>query len=103
MRKKLISYFLISLISIQLIPLKELRESISKNNITQELLSDIENEESEEKKNDDIKKTLELFHFLKPTQDLHSTGNDIKYNVKDFRLNSRISDDIPTRPPLSLI
>ena len=84
-------------------PLKELGESISKNNFTQELLSDIENEEGEEKKNDDFKKTLELFHCLKPTQDLHSSGNDIKYNVKNIRLNSRISDDIPTRPPLSLI
>ena len=103
MTKKLILYFLIVLISTQLIPFKELSGSIFENKIDQELFSDFENEEGGEKKNDDIKKTLELFHQVKLNPDFRPSGNCIKHNVKDLHFNSRISDDIPTRPPLSLI
>jgi hypothetical protein len=103
MRKKLISYFLIGLISTQLIPFKELSGFIFKNNIDQELFSDFENEEGGENKNDDIKKTLELFYQVKLDPYFPPSGNSVKYKLTDIYFNSRISDDIPTRPPLSLI
>jgi hypothetical protein len=98
-KKSLISYILIGLIAIQIIPIMELRNSLSKNNIAQEYVSDFENEESEEKKNDDNKKMPELFHHVRQSSDPRLSGNFIKHSLKDISFNSRISDDIPTRPP----
>ena len=99
MRKILISYLLIGLISIQLIPFKELGETIFKYPLTQEILTDFENEEGGEKKQEDAKNKLELFHQVRFNEDHLAKSNSILYNIKNIDFNSRISDDIPTRPP----
>jgi hypothetical protein len=101
-KKIFISYLLLGLISMQVIPIKALREFITKDNISHEFVNDFENEEDGEKKNDAIKNITELFHQDRFNSDFHPSENKNKYNIKNIRFNSRISDDIPTRPPLSL-
>ena len=103
MKKSLISYILIGLISIQIIPIMELRNSLSKKNIAKEYVSDFENEEDGEKKNDSTKKMPEFFHQFKLNSDSKQSGSSTNFSINEIRFISRISDDIPTRPPLCLI
>jgi len=102
MAKKLITYMLLLIISIQLFPIKELSLSLSPNNLYEDLEEFSAEKKDTEKSEDEFKEKkiewlgssyLESQMFFQLNKKIH-----VILNIVFF---SRNLDDIPTPPPLS--
>jgi hypothetical protein len=102
MAKKLITYMLLLIISIQLFPIKELSLTFSPNNLYEDLEEFSAEKKDTEKSEDEFKEKkiewlgssyLESLMFFQFKKKIH-----VILNIVFF---SRNLDDIPTPPPLS--
>ena len=100
MRKKIITYFLLSVLLIQLLPVKEMGQLLSNNQLTEEICDGLDsgNEHSEHKITKKIAEDefLSKFHYeQKAVYHLNSL-----YLLQEVKILSRIFDDTLTPPPL---
>lgn len=99
MRRKIITYFLLCVLAIQLLPVKEMGMLLYNNQLTEEIYDASDNSEE---KNDakESKKEFTTIHYSKhlDIELKSSTGN--RYALMNTILKSRYSDDTITPPPL---
>lgn len=102
MAKKLITYMLLLIISIQLFPIKELSLTVSPNNLYEDLEEFSAEKKDTEKGEDGYKEKkiewagssyLESLLFFQSNKQIHLVLNSAFF--------SRNFDDVPTLPPLS--
>ncbi|MFZ9262076.1 MAG: hypothetical protein ACO3AW_03555 [Chitinophagaceae bacterium] len=99
MKKRILAYFLLTIISFQILPIKEVGKIFYGNQMIEEICQDIDADDKSSEVNEDFKKNdlfiskhahlFLSFHIAR----LSSISNDVNYS-------SRLSDDTPTRPPL---
>lgn len=99
MKRKIITYFLLCVMAIQLLPIKEMGMLLYNNQLTEEICDALDT--SEEK--NDSKESKKEFTGNNYSKHLNfelnnSTGN--RYALMNTILKSRYSDDTITPPPL---
>jgi len=101
MFKRLIAYFLLAVISMQLLPVKELGRLLYGNMMTEEWYSAMpENEDLKKSAKDDEIKKPECVYACNILQAHFYTAKNSAAHLCLNSYISRLSDDIPTPPPL---
>ena len=102
MIKNILAYLLLSIISFQLLPVKEVGAIFYGNQMIEEICSASTDADGKNAEGSDDLKKSDLFchriHFILPI------GTDLKDNKYLARTDyvSRLADDIPTPPPLQV-
>lgn len=102
MIKKILAYLLLSIISFQLLPVKEVGAIFYGNQMIEEICSasaDADGKSAEG--NEDLKKSDLFFHRFHCTINVEPAVKD-KKNPSTTDYVSRLADDIPTPPPLRI-
>lgn len=101
MKKGFITYFLLSVLLIQLLPVKEMGQLLYNNQLTEEICDGFESAQ-EHSDHQNIKKVTEDEFTSKLTSENHYTQLYLTlYLNKEVKIVSRIFDDTPTPPPLA--
>ena len=99
MKRKVITYFLFSVLALQLLPVREMGRLFYNSQITEEICDayDAAEEKNETK---EAKKSLEAIYHSRCSCDELKDVTILHYFAPDTILQSRIADDEPTPPPL---
>lgn len=100
MRKKIITYFLLSVLLIQLLPVKEMGQMLYNNQFTEEICDGLDSakEHSEHKVTKKITEDEFLSKFNHEQKTTHKLNS--LYLLQEVKILSRIFDDTLTPPPL---
>lgn len=85
----------------QTIPFLDMGEAFCKSQINREQFTTADSEEAEGNQIVEIKNKFDPICFTKTIEEKPLNINQCNCNIKQIDLNSRVADDIPTRPPLS--
>jgi hypothetical protein len=101
MKKRIITCFFLSVLLIQLLPVREMGQLIYNNQLTEEICDGLES--AQEHSDHQIGKKVQEDEFTsKLTSENHYTHLYlILYLSKEEKIVSRIFDDTPTPPPLA--
>jgi hypothetical protein len=100
MKKGFITYFLLSVLLIQLLPVKEMGQLLYNNQLTEEICDGFESSQ-EHCDHQNFKKIPEDEFTSKLTSENHYTHYSLTlYLSKEVQIVSRILDDTLTPPPL---
>lgn len=100
MKRKVITYFLLSVLALQLLPVREVGGLLYNNQLTEEICDSFD---AGEEKNDikEGKKSIEdIYHGLYFIVEINSF-DILYYFASDTIVKSRFAEDEPTPPPLS--
>ena len=99
MRRKFITYFLLSVLAIQLLPVKEIGMLLYNNQLTEEVYDALD---TSEEKNDskETKKEFDAVHYTKHIDILSFKFERGRHTIIKTILMSRLCDDTLTPPPL---
>jgi hypothetical protein len=99
MRRKIITYFLLSVLAIQLLPVKEIGMLFYNNQLTEEVYDALD---TSEEKNDskETKKEFDAVHYTKHIDILSFKFERGRHTIIKTILMSRLCDDTLTPPPL---
>jgi hypothetical protein len=99
MRRKIITYFLLSVLAIQLLPVKEIGMLLYNNQLTEEVYDALD---TSEEKNDskETKKEFDAVHYTKHIDILSFKFERSRHTIIKTILMSRLCDDTLTPPPL---
>jgi hypothetical protein len=99
MRRKFITYFLLCLLAIQLLPVKEIGMLLYNNQLTEEIYDALD---TSEEKNDskETKKEFDAVNYTKQIDILSYKFEKSRHAIIKTILISRLCDDTLTPPPL---
>lgn len=99
MRRKFITYFLLSVLAIQLLPVKEIGMLLYNNQLTEEVYDALD---TSEEKNDskETKKEFDAVQYAKHIDILSFKFERGRHTIIKTILMSRLCDDTLTPPPL---
>lgn len=101
MKKKVFAYLLLTIISFQLLPVKEVGAIFYGNQMIEELCHGaVDSDAKSTESNEELKKSdIYLNHFTVSLQINTSSSANLHATHQDYQ--SRLADDIPTPPPLA--
>ncbi len=98
-KKQVLAYLLLSILSFQLLPVEEVIKFYKDNQVVEEICHSANADGKNTEGNEDLKKN-DFFYTAFPSTLLPDPAAPLKMNTAGDFYVSRLADDAPTRPPL---